>query len=278
MDKDYRDIFINEEIFKDFYFFNVGSETCSPKHFYGPAIRKDYIIHFIVSGNGIYETNDNQKYYLKEGDFFLIRPNERVYYEASQETPWTYYWLGFNGVQVESILASCHIQSQTLVGKISGSLKEVIVLFERLISFDHFNGKNKLKIYGLFFNLFSCLDGGNASNRIEVNQSLRRKYSESFMLHVQNNFYLSHLTISDIARTMNLNPSYLSQVIKEELGVSPMSYLKDYRLHEASVLLELSDFTVSEISEMVGYDNLSSFSRSFKNRFMQTPSEFKSRH
>ena len=275
MEETYKDIFMNEEVFQDFYFFNVGYQECTSAHFHGPAIRKHFLVHYVMSGKGMFRGKNNQTYFLKAGDFFLIRPDELCYYEADEQDPWTYYWLGFDGQKVDKILKGCHIEKQTEVGKILGDLLEVKKYFKQLLESDHFTVFNRLENYSHFFKLFNYLDGGNSANRIEINQRIKRRYGESFMLHVQNNYHKSDLTINEIAKSMNLNPSYLSQVIKEEIGVTPMDYLKGVRLHEASVLLEVGNFTVTEISEMVGYESLQSFSRVFKERFGQAPSLYK---
>lgn len=47
-----------------------GREQCLSGHFFGPAIRKHYLLHVILRGKGIYRTG-GEEYALKEGDAFL---------------------------------------------------------------------------------------------------------------------------------------------------------------------------------------------------------------
>ncbi|MDT3429062.1 AraC family transcriptional regulator of arabinose operon [Paenibacillus forsythiae] len=44
----YWNVFIKEDYFADFYFFNVGHEICAPLHSYGPGMRENYVVHYIV--------------------------------------------------------------------------------------------------------------------------------------------------------------------------------------------------------------------------------------
>lgn len=63
-----------------------GSESCTPNHSFGPAIRSHYLIHFIRSGKGIY-LRQGMEYSLKQGDAFLILPGETTKYMADSEDP-----------------------------------------------------------------------------------------------------------------------------------------------------------------------------------------------
>lgn len=274
--RDYRDVFRSNEIFSDIYFYNVGHERCQEKHSYGPNVRQDYIIHCIMKGTGVYHVGD-ESYTLSEGQFFLIRPNEKVYYEADETDPWEYYWLGFNGNKVKELMHLQNITDETYMGKFDDINGKVREWFEYLINANHFDSQEKMTIYGTFFTLFGCVNGINTSNPNLSKHSQKRKklYSDTFMLYVNNSYHLHDLSIRGISESMNLSPAYLSQVIKKEMGVSPMSYLKEVRLHKASVILESSQHNVQEVAMMVGYDNLASFSRAFKERFGIAPSKYK---
>ncbi|WP_052409975.1 AraC family transcriptional regulator [Paenibacillus durus] len=267
----YWDVFIKEDYFSDFYFFNVGHEICAPLH-YGPTMRENYVVHYIVSGEGIFERNGGKKH-LKKGDFFVIRPNEVNFYQADETNPWEYYWLGFNGSRVPELLLCNGINDHDSVGTVSPD-NELQKLFERMMKMDLFDIKEKMSVQALFYTIF-------AHFKIEKNYYLlnptnikQKKYSELFFLFVHNNYSCLDLSIQKIAESINLTPAYLSQVIKEEIGVSPVQYLKTHRLQQASILLKTSEKTVYEIAEEVGYSNVDSFSRAFKNAFGVSPTNF----
>lgn len=78
------------------YLCYCGMQKCKPLYHYGPAIRNNYIIHFVLEGTGYYYVNDT-KYTITKNQGFLIRPNEVTFYQSDKNDPWTYIWIGFDG-------------------------------------------------------------------------------------------------------------------------------------------------------------------------------------
>ena len=268
-----KDLFFKEYYFLDFYFFNVGYEKCQSKHRFGPSLRDNYIVHFVISGKGRYTVNDTT-HHLGAGDFFLIRPNELVDYEADAEDPWEYYWIGFSGNRVKEILQTNGIGAKDYIGKID--TKEALrEKFESFMQSDFFDDSKKLVNQAFFYDIFSFFKIHSENMEMGVRVSQTKKYSEAFLLYVENNYYREDLTIEEIAKSMFLHPSYFSQVIKEELGLNALKYLNLYRMNKASQLLKTTELSIEEISNAVGYENRHSFSRAFKNRFHSSPSEYK---
>lgn len=72
--------------FSDLYLCFCGYEACQPFHSYGPAVRPNYVIHYIISGKGIF-TIGNRTYRLTAGQGFFLMPNVRTYYEADADDP-----------------------------------------------------------------------------------------------------------------------------------------------------------------------------------------------
>ena len=66
-----------------------GYHKCAPDHDYGPATRDHWLLHFVVSGKGEFETARG-KHRLTAGDMFIIRPYEITYYKADTDHPWEY--------------------------------------------------------------------------------------------------------------------------------------------------------------------------------------------
>ena len=82
-----------------------GLSRTEPLHSFGPAIKPHYLIHFILSGRGRFSMG-GKEYPLERGYGFLILPEELAFYQADEEDPWTYVWVGFGGALAPDIIKS----------------------------------------------------------------------------------------------------------------------------------------------------------------------------
>ncbi len=78
-----------------------------------------------------------------------------------------------------------------------------------------------------------------------------------------------------LARSLSMSVSQLYRKLKAITGQSIAEYIKEFRLSQAKKLLENSDLTVGEISGRVGFTSLAYFSRIFKDRYAQSPSNIR---
>ena len=92
--------------------------------------------------------------------------------------------------------------------------------------------------------------------------------------YIENN-YMEKITIEEIAKVAEFSESHFMRYFKETMGTSFIDYLKDYRLTMASRLLISSESSILDIAAEVGFDNLSYFNRSFKQKYGMTPSQFR---
>jgi AraC-like DNA-binding protein len=84
--------------------------------------------------------------------------------------------------------------------------------------------------------------------------------------------------VTGIARRFALSRSHFGALFRREIGRSPKQYEIDLRLARACDLLRGSARSVSEIAVEVGYENVSSFTRTFTRRFGCTPSRYRDGH
>ena len=82
----------------------VGNEATIPNFSFGPAIRENYVIHYITSGSGLFMINgfDHQ---LKAGDCFILPADVETFYQSDDLNPWAYYWLGLSGRVINDLFA-----------------------------------------------------------------------------------------------------------------------------------------------------------------------------
>ncbi|MCM3728281.1 response regulator [Neobacillus cucumis] len=86
---------------------------------------------------------------------------------------------------------------------------------------------------------------------------------------------LDQITLKDAAESVHMNPSYLSQLFKQQLNKKFVDYLTELRIEESKRLLLNTTLRMSEIAERVGYADLAYFSNNFKRITGCSPSEFR---
>ncbi|MEM6377825.1 MAG: AraC family transcriptional regulator [Bacteroidota bacterium] len=82
------------------------------------------------------------------------------------------------------------------------------------------------------------------------------------------------LTISEIANTININPTYLGEVIKKQTGKSPKTILSERIILEAQSLLLNTDMAISEIAYFLKFQDASNFTKFFKMKTGFSPTQY----
>ena len=77
------------------------------------------------------------------------------------------------------------------------------------------------------------------------------------------------------AAAHNLSEGWFIQNFKQYTNSTPAQYLLSLRIHNAKVLLESTNYNVTEISNIIGYENPLYFSRIFKKQTGFSPSEYR---
>ncbi|NQX61404.1 helix-turn-helix domain-containing protein [Paenibacillus qinlingensis] len=81
-------------------------------------------------------------------------------------------------------------------------------------------------------------------------------------------FVYNHLdtkiSLEDAAAHLHLHPSYLSRLFKRETGENFIEYVTRMKMEKAKELLEITDKSVEQISDMLGYENKNYFGKLFK--------------
>lgn len=86
------------------------------------------------------------------------------------------------------------------------------------------------------------------------------------------------VSVDDLAQLVNLSPSRLRHLFKEETGVSPAQYLKSHRLLKAQQLLETTLLSLKEIMHRAGFRDRSHFMRDFKKAYGLPPLQYRNQH
>lgn len=254
----------------ELYLCFCGTSKCEANHSYGPGIRDNYIIHYIIEGQGKYYVN-NTCYSLVAGDGFLIEPNTQVFYQASDKNPWKYLWIGFNGTKATEYLKALDLDSEHLTFK-SNYKQELIYLVEKMLKNHKISLPNQFLLKSLLYEFFSILSrdlktlvSPKSNNNIYVNKAIE---------FIENNFS-NNIKITDIARFVCITRNYLYILFRKYLNCSPQEYLINYRITYAEKLLENTNLSIEAISYSCGYQDPLVFSKTFKSKKGITPSQYR---
>lgn len=93
--------------------------------------------------------------------------------------------------------------------------------------------------------------------------------------YVNENLSDEDMRLTLLAENMNMNPNYISQLFKKELGCGYHAYLKQVRVEKAKKYLRQTNEPISVVAELVGFSDYRIFTKIFKGIVGVTPSQFR---
>lgn len=93
--------------------------------------------------------------------------------------------------------------------------------------------------------------------------------------YVNDNLSNDNMSLTLLAKNMNINPTYISQLFKKELGIGYHAYLNQARIEKAKTHLLQSNEPITSVAEMVGFRDYRIFTKIFKGIVGETPSQFR---
>lgn len=109
-------------------------------------------------------------------------------------------------------------------------------------------------------------------NRLKI-QRYGREVSKA--LDYINQHYMGDIRLADIANYVGMNEAYFSSLFKKETGSNLTDYINAVRIEKAKAYLRVSDISIYEVADKVGYANVSYFSKVFKQLAGMSPAEYK---
>ena len=83
------------------------------------------------------------------------------------------------------------------------------------------------------------------------------------------------LSLTVLADEFHLNPQYISQLFKNEIGVNFLSYLTNIRMEKAKKLLLSTSLSITDVADQSGYGDYRVFTKVFKKSEGITPSQYR---
>ena len=83
------------------------------------------------------------------------------------------------------------------------------------------------------------------------------------------------LTVREICQDLGLSVSSLTRLVQQTCNQSPLAYFTDLKIAQAEWLISHSSMNMTQIAQQLGFSSVHYFSRVFKQKIGQTPTEYK---
>lgn len=249
-----------------------GHQDCKDMHSWGPGVRQNYIIHYILRGTGCLVT-DGKTYMVKQGESFLTYPGKIIHYFPDAANPWEYVWIDFIGEDIPSLLKHTEFTITHPVCSMSKEKQERLLdYFLRVRSIDIYY-ENKQEAAGVLRTILGCYADASLGQNAAIPEKRDGRLANALML-IQSNYHKSEFHIGSLCRMMMMNRVALYRQFQSSLFCSPNEYLLNYRVEQAKKLL-LQGFSVKQTSLSCGFTDPYYFSKAFKQRVGAAPTEWR---
>ena len=241
-------------------------------------------IIIFISGKVTYHI-EGKSYELKPWDILLINNHDihKPVIDPSEAYERIIIWVNFKFIElhnsIDCNLLTCFNRATEkrfnlvrLSSDLQTNLKSIIYSLESSINSNEFG--SKLLSNSLFIQLIIYLNRIHIQNMYENDPSLS-KYDEqicAILEYINTNLY-SNLSVSEISKKFYISNYHLMHKFKKETGYTVYNYILQKKLITAKDLIK-SGNPIVKTSLQLGFNDYSSFLRSFKKSFGISPKDF----
>ena len=236
---------------------------------FGPVVRFDYVLHYVTHGKGTYIC-DGKSYKVETGESFVVRPNHMVQWYPDKEEPWGYTWMIILNSDILTNLADQLIfaQDDCIIARMSPDI--VLPMFEHLVAVGNIFETNNTRV-GIAYGIIGAYIDAFKKNSPNVPVLYQKA-----IYYIEKNFYQKSCTSANLAKKLNVSSSTLYRIFKNNSGISPEKYIQNYRLEQATQMLE-KGFSVKLVALSCGFSDPFYFSKVFKKIKGVIPTEYKAK-
>ena len=251
---------------------DIGYERTDPKHSYS-SVRDYWLFHFVISGKGKYFV-DGKTYTLGKNYGFIIEPGVETYYEADENDPWEYCWIGARGIDAAHLLETSELFGRHYFLFEPEYVQPILSVLEELGGVENVNPDYvRLRVNAAFFEVLSCFVP-------KLKQSEEKKTTRLGNIALDGAEYFErnfskNIGVNEAADRLNVSRVYFSTLFTKEFGMPPKEYLTQIRVRHAQKLLENTDLPTSSIAEECGFSDVSVFAKNFKKVAGATPNAYR---
>lgn len=228
-------------------------------------------LYYILEGDGWVRIGD-QEFQPKAGQLLLMPEGVSQSYSYVGGEPYHKYWCHFNVkvgevnlFQLIDLPYLCTPDDQEKTRELFGELVQYAA------SDDVCSG---LLAKARLLELFSHFIRQQESDAVSLKNAAPVQRLNDILDYIHSNLS-REITIGELAARACLHPNYFIRMFKEQMGVPPIQYIARKKMEKAKGLLEQSPYSIAEIGEQVGFQDMYHFSKQFKKIAGLSPSDYR---
>ncbi len=234
-----------------------------------PRGRVDWQIIYIAAGKGHFIL-DGKEVIVPAGNMILYQPKQVQDYFYFGKDKTQVWFVHFTGREIRNILKHYRIPTDCYILH-TGLSQEYEDLFRKmrdeLVKCSW--GYEEMLTY-LFRELLLTMHRRMTENAPRVTGFIQDEIDSYFEEH-----YKEEISIEQYAVSRNMSTSWFNRSFRSAMGTAPMKYILNIRIRNAQTFLETTDYSISVIASLVGYDNPMYFSRLFRKAKGMSPSKYR---
>lgn len=237
-----------------------------------PKGRLDYQLLYVVSGKTHFFFGGKEQI-VTAGHMVLIQPRQEQRYDYYGAEKPEVYWVHFTGSDVKNILRKYEIPMDDPVF-CSGASSTYAYIFKEMINELQTCRTGFEELLTMYLRqIFLLIQRTRQEQKPSVSTYIQEEmeYARRYF----NEHYNEPISIQDYAESRNMSVCYFQRNFKQIVNHTPMQYLLTIRVNNAASLLETTDYSMAEISAIVGYEDPLYFSRLFRKIKGMSPSDYR---
>lgn len=265
-------------------------------------ISNEYILYFIREGD-MYLEEDNIRYHLKKGDYFLLEPD--LCHKGYKEAPCSYYYVHFKHPDLIKVnqdneeKAIIDILEKRKVSLLSYNLDDsdptdpyaIISKNENIADYqdykavlnvavsiynrreEHYKRLASVEFHRFLMKIAHEFVLNNAAH-ITGGAIKKSILKVDGILNYLNSNYMNKISSNQLEELYEVNFDYINRVFSERTGHTIFQYLNSIRINHAKELISTTNLNFNEIAYLTGIEDQYYFSKIFKKYCGLTPTQY----
>ena len=231
-------------------------------------------LFYVVDGKGEFNIQ-GQRFPVKPNDFVIINPQVEHTELSSPDEPLEYIVLGINGLSFSNLTPVSEGGHPFSFFNLRDEQKDILRYLNAMVQ----EATSQSMSYELVcHNLLEILLIKILRHQhfdLEVGKQSKATKDISFIKHYLETYYHESIQLEDLASMTHLSRFYISHSFKKEIGMSPMEYLIAIRIKESKILLRTTNYSISQVADIVGFTTPTYFSKQFRKSTGISPTDYR---